>query len=133
MNFRIAVKGLIFKQNRFLVLIRSDQEMRNTEIKDATPEDLPGGMLKENETVQQGLNREIKEETGICVDVVKAIKVLDYFYSDIHLISIIFLCKYRSGKIMISDEHKGYKWIKVGSEQYNELPEWLKDVLEQIY
>lgn len=56
----------------------------------------PGGGLEENETLEEGTIREIKEEFGIDVDVVE--KLYECYTPQIESKEYFFLCKYISGK-----------------------------------
>lgn len=59
----------------------------------------PGGGMEENETLEEGTKREIKEEFGIEVEV----KELLYKISESNKIEYFFLCKYISGKFGTGD------------------------------
>lgn len=80
--------------------------------------DFPGGKIRENETdLKESLKREVREETGL------EIEVGDVFYSwmvefpprpeyqinDVYLVA--FKCKYVSGEVILSDEHRQFKWV----------------------
>ena len=56
----------------------------------------PGGGQEENETLEEGTIREIKEEFGIDVEVVKKLYELDNKEKDMK--EYFFLCKYIGGK-----------------------------------
>jgi 8-oxo-dGTP diphosphatase len=72
---------------------------------------LPGGRLEENETWLEGLNREVREETGIREFSIE--KILDVDTSDSQDTYIItFLGKVKENpKITLSDEHQDYAWL----------------------
>ncbi len=99
----IAVKALIKKDNKFLILKNIDNNQWET----------PGGRLEDNEDLIEGLNREVKEETGL------EIKVLFPFHThsanldkDNPIIGITYLCEYVSGEIALDkNEHSAYKWL----------------------
>lgn len=59
----------------------------------------PGGGMEENETLEEGTKREIKEEFGIEVEV----KELLYKISESDKIEYFFLCKYVSGEFGTGD------------------------------
>ena len=56
----------------------------------------PGGGLEEGETLEEGLKREIKEEFGIEIEVVK--KLYEMESEVFNQKEYFFLCKYVSGK-----------------------------------
>jgi len=102
--FKIPQKALIEENGKFLIIKRS---------KDAKhfPDcwDLPGGKLERGETPNEGLKREVKEETSL------EINVFDPIFSHIQTKKkfayiIVFECEIVSGEIKLSNEHSEYKW-----------------------
>jgi len=75
---------------------------------------MPGGAVEPGESVEQGILREVWEETGLTVRVVRLVGV----YSDprnymvtqypggdiVHSVSLCFVCDYVSGTLQISEE-----------------------------
>ena len=55
----------------------------------------PGGGLEENETLEEGVKREIKEEFGIKVKVIK--KLYEMYSEKFSQREYFFLCEYESG------------------------------------
>jgi len=81
--------------------------------------DLPGGFTDNDETGEEGVIREIKEETGL--DVVKAEYVFSlpnlYRYSgmDIHTLDMFFLCEVDSTDgLQALDDAAECMWIPLG-------------------
>lgn len=96
----VAKIVLIDQKHRALFLKRS-----NYVKKYAGEWDLPGGHLKEDENLIQGLKRETKEETQLDIrDPLFLIKLdnLNFFYE-----------MYNSQQIKISHEHTDYKFFSI--------------------
>ena len=72
-----VVCGVIVKNNKFLLTKRADDEWGEDfeEVK-AFPWQIPGGGLEFGESVEECLHREIKEETGLNVEIVKLLPKL---------------------------------------------------------
>ena len=110
-ELRIAAKAVIVKEGKVLVISRSPQEMENREFEDIEIIDLPGGIIEAGERVEEGLHRELKEEVGLEVSIIKPLMVSDHFGSSLHIVGILFLCKYKDGEVRLSPEHDQYYWV----------------------
>lgn len=60
---------------------------------------LPGGRLERGETLSQGLIREMKEETGLDVEIVRMLYLCDVAASSNTILHITFLIKRIGGEI----------------------------------
>lgn len=68
-DFAVAVKAVIIKENKALVLCRSKHEMECSYMNSHQKWDLPGGGLHFFEKAEEGLRREIREETDLHVSI----------------------------------------------------------------
>lgn len=75
--------------------------------------ELPGGGVEYGETAQEAIIREIKEECGIEIEVLKPVAVADYFINDTQILEICFLCDPKCLDIKLSHEHSDFKWLKI--------------------
>jgi len=107
-NFRIAVKGFIAYKKKLFIIKRSKKDVQSPSIWE-----LPGGRLELGEDPILGLMREIREETGIYVEVIHPLGVRHFKRDDGQRITmIIFLCKpKRGGQLKLSEEHSKCGWI----------------------
>ena len=75
----------------------------------------PGGRPEYNEELETTVKREIKEETGLDVEIVKFLDKFIYLADGGTRKSICynFLCKMKdpNQKIKLSNEHDSYRWI----------------------
>jgi len=125
--FLVTQKAFIIKQNKFLIL--QNPQYKNYDWSKKWT--LPGGILELNETLQDGLLREIEEETGkLKVKIKHPIAVSQFTHPnfkfrdgramEIEFITIGYLCEYISGEIKLSDEHIDFKWVsKKEVKKYN--------------
>ena len=72
--------------------------------------EFPGGKIEENETSEDCLIREIKEELNIEIQIIEQKSVNDHHYPDKSIRLIPFICKHLSGDISLK-EHKDFKWL----------------------
>jgi 8-oxo-dGTP pyrophosphatase MutT (NUDIX family) len=95
----VAKIVIVDNENRVLLLRRSDYHKKH-----AGELDLPGGHLKENESLLKGLAREVKEETGLEIDYPAYFKKEGnkHFYH----------ARYNSQPVKLSDEHVDYAFYE---------------------
>ncbi len=89
---RTRVAGIIFIDGKIALMHRKDV-LKRPEMPEYYT--LPGGGLEEGETLEEGTKREIKEEFGIDVELVK--KLYEIKSEKFNQKEIFYLCKYVSG------------------------------------
>ena len=72
--------------------------------------EFPGGKIEKNETPQQALVREIKEELDTDIEVHDLIDVIDYDYETFHLHMHCFWATVKNGHLSLL-EHEAAKWV----------------------
>ena len=136
-EFAFAVKAVIIKDDKFLVLKRSKSEMDSSYINKHQCWDLPGGSVKYCETAIHALLREIEEETGLNISVGIILSVYDAIRTNVHLVIITYICTYLSGNVRLSNEHEAFYWLKIEDMQRKKLPDWMinnfKKAFNEIY
>lgn len=72
-----------------------------------------GGSLEWGEEPSKGLVREVQEETGLTVEVIKPYYVSQYIDEEQDsIVEITYICKIvGSPELTLSSEHQQYKWI----------------------
>lgn len=93
--------------------------------------EFPGGKIEREETPQEALEREIREELDIQIEVGKRIAKVEYDYPHFHLSMECFVCSIRFGTIVLM-EHEAAKWLV--KEELRSV-DWLPadvEVVEQI-
>ena len=120
-NFRIPQKAAIKNGAKYLILKRAPDS-------DVYPNrwDFPGGRLEHGEKPEKGLEREVREETGLRVEVKSPEFVFCERINGHFNYHVIFGCRL-SGKnaaVKLSGEHTGHRWaakkeiLKLKTENY---------------
>ena len=96
----VSVAGLVTNDNGEVLLIKSPR--RGWEY--------PGGMVEPGETFEDALLREVKEESGIDVEIMGFIGLCKNI--EIDAVNIDFVCKAIGGQLTTSDESSEVMWAK---------------------
>ena len=72
--------------------------------------EFPGGKVELDETPQEALAREIREELDTEIEVGELLDTVEYDYPKFHLFMDCFICKIKSGDLLLK-EHKAAKWL----------------------
>ena len=105
--------GAIILRDKQVLLVRRDSEPRRGEWS------LPGGMLELGETLREGVEREVLEETGLRVRVKQVVEVFDSIIPDaagrteFHYVLIDFLCVPIEGELRAGSDVAEVVWARV--------------------
>lgn len=83
--------------------------------------EFPGGKVEDGETPQEALVREIKEELDTEIEVGELLDTVEYDYPKFHLSMDCFICKIKSGDLVLK-EHEAAKWL---TKETLDSVEWL--------
>lgn len=90
--------------------------------------EFPGGKIKDGESHEKALKREILEELDIEIELGDFITTVDYDYPEFHLTMHTYLAFIKSGEIDLK-EHLQLKWMS--KEQLRSL-DWLEADIEIV-
>ncbi len=96
--------------------------------------EIPGGKLEANETPEECIVREIREELATEVRAEKILGLVDYDYPTFHLTMHCILCTILSGELKLL-EHESARWLtKETLRSVNWLPadQLILDKIEEI-
>ncbi len=121
MRTTIFTTGVLFKNGRVLILKRREDE-------DISPGkwDSIGGHLHLNESGEECMLREAKEETGLDVEIVQAGKSFEIFVKDRRFIVLPYLLSAKSDAVKIT-EHVDFKWVSpIELREYDCVPDLME-------
>ena len=110
---------IVNNKNELLVARRAKEPAKGTL-------DLPGGFADCGETVEEGVAREVKEETGLSVESTKYLFSIPniYIYSgmELHTMDMFFLCRVSDcTSLKADDDVAGLKWVAIEKLDSNEF------------
>lgn len=72
--------------------------------------EFPGGKIELDEAPEEAVVREIKEELDTEIEVIELLDTVEYDYPKFHLSMDCFVCRIKSGKLVLK-EHEAAAWL----------------------
>ncbi len=73
--------------------------------------EFPGGKIEKDESPQEALVREIKEELQMDITVGKHLITVNHTYPEVHVIMHAFLCEVKNSEFILN-EHMDARWLR---------------------
>ncbi|MDE3198888.1 MAG: NUDIX hydrolase [Acidobacteriota bacterium] len=109
-----GVGALIVEKGRILLVERGQEPLKGYW-------SLPGGAVETGERLEEALRREVREETGLEVEIVTPIGIFERIMHDVegrveyHYILMDYLCRPAGGEVCAADDASRCEWF--GPEQ----------------
>lgn len=122
----VGVGGVVIERDRVLLIRRGTEPLKGEW-------SIPGGMLELGEELAAGVQRELKEETGLNVEPLEHIVVFDRIMRDgervkYHYVIVDYLCRRKSGRLRPGSDVVDARWVR-----REDLPEYhLTDMATQV-
>lgn len=122
----VGVGAVIFNHDQVLLVRRGHAPLQGEW-------SLPGGALEVGETLKEGVRREVLEETGLAVEPVAMVEVLDRIARDeqgraqYHYVLIDFLCRILSGSPACASDAVGIRWTAI--DDLGGIAEFTREVI----
>lgn len=107
-RFHITVKGIVVFHDKILLMKRTRPSSDGLGYWE-----LPGGGLEYGETPNEALIRELYEETGLSIEIVKPAYTFTKIRDDYQTIGIGYLCIPNHDHVVISHEHTEYRFCSI--------------------
>ena len=95
--------------------------------------DVPGGRMQINDTDEDTLIREIKEEAGIDAVVVRYLQSFEFYpREDVVIRAKSFLCRPLSTNVVMNDpeqQHNDFKWVTLDEALVFDIPKYVRDAI----
>lgn len=107
--FSLSVKAIVMdKDKRCLVLRRSMASKNN-----AGKWEFPGGKLNPGESFDNALEREVHEETGLEITLLRPFDTAMSSIQDRRVVYLFMLAETGTDRVRLSDEHDAFQWVAV--------------------
>ena len=106
----LGVGALIFNRGKILLVERGKEPLKGYW-------SLPGGVLETGETLEQGVIREVREETGLEVKPLKVLEIFERIILDAHgapeyhYVLIDYICRVTGGTLQAADDASRAAWV----------------------
>jgi 8-oxo-dGTP diphosphatase len=100
---------------------------------------LPGGVLETGERLEEGIGREVLEETGLVVKPLKVIEIFERIMRDAkgipeyHYVLIDYLCRVTGGTLAPADDVSRAEWVSRGSLRDYKITEGTLPVIRKAF
>lgn len=116
----IGVGGVVIENGRTLLIRRASPPLKGEW-------SIPGGLLEVGETLEQGVARELAEETGLEVRVIELIEVFERIFPapanadgtpgdsarpQYHFVILDYLCEIRGGTLSAGSDALEFAWAR---------------------
>ncbi|MGA2575555.1 MAG: NUDIX hydrolase [Bryobacteraceae bacterium] len=106
----LGIGALIFNRDKILLVERGKEPLKGYW-------SLPGGVLETGETLEQGVIREVREETGLEVKPLKVLEIFERIMRDAngdaeyHYVLIDYVCRITGGSLRAADDASRAAWV----------------------
>jgi 8-oxo-dGTP diphosphatase len=106
----VGVGAIVVQDGRVLLVCRGTEPLKGHWT-------LPGGVLEVGETLLEGVTREVREETGLLVEPVELIELLDRIHREegrirYHYVIADYLCKVTGGELRAASDADAVRWVE---------------------
>jgi 8-oxo-dGTP diphosphatase len=122
----VGVGAIIFDAQRVLTILRKHAPMQGEW-------SLPGGVVEVGETLEDGIKREVLEETGLTVEPTATVGVFDRIAHDevgrvqFHYVLVDYLCRVTGGTANCASDAIDLRWAAL--DQLDAIPSFTREVI----
>lgn len=124
--------AIILKRNRVLLVERAKSPLQGYW-------SLPGGVLETGERLEEGVCREVLEETGLVVTPLRVVEIFERIMRDAnehveyHYVLIDYLCRVTGGDLTARDDVSRAEWVAQSELARYKITEGTLPVIEKAF
>ena len=106
----IGVGAVVVDAGRVLLIRRAGEPLKGHW-------SLPGGLLELGESLSEGVQREVREETGLAVEPLELIELIDRIHREgervrYHYVIADYLCRVTGGALQAASDADAARWVE---------------------
>lgn len=106
----VGVGGIVVHENRILLVQRGTEPLKGQW-------SIPGGLIDVGETLREAVIREVHEETGLSVEPIELVELLDRIYREegrvrYHYVIADYLCRVEGGILQAASDAAAVRWVE---------------------
>ena len=106
----VGVGGVVVHENRVLLVQRGTEPLKGQWT-------IPGGLIDVGETLREAVIREVLEETGLAIEPIELIELLDRIHREddrvrYHYVIADYLCRLVSGTALAASDAAAVRWVE---------------------
>jgi 8-oxo-dGTP diphosphatase len=130
----VGVGGVVIHRHRVLLIRRGSEPLKGQW-------SLPGGMLELGEQLEDGVRRELKEETGLEVEPLALLAVFDRIMRGgpdgqrvrYHYVIVDYVCRRKRGRLVPASDVLDARWVRPEDLPLYQLTDKATSVIRQAY
>lgn len=125
-GFPVVATGVAVVENGEILLVRRGREPH------LGLWAVPGGKVDRGESLAEAATREVKEETGLLVELDEIVWVGEFIDEDNHLVLIDFLGRPSGGELLAGDDATELQWVDIEAAFELEMPATMYELLDVL-
>ncbi len=128
----LGIGGIILDRDRILLVERGNPPLQGYW-------SVPGGVLEAGETLEQGLRREILEETGLEIQARGVVEIFERIIRDAagrpeyHYVIVDYLCRVTGGTLCAASDCARAEWVSRRTLRNYRITEGTLPVIEKAF